>query len=480
MKPDSTTTSNTASVSTSSTHVEQQERAGVGEPQNPGDLAPTGLRISDAGRHVEPVHCGNNGQHQGDLQDPHPSPPSGRTGKTDSRKRTSSFPPAEDGRQEHHSPVKHQRLDSQHAVDYLRKEWLEIRKVPKVNKKKWVYYCRDKNVIKYLGLTKSIESVRKILDRNNNNSPNSNLCDDRYIRGIILNVIEQVEVPDKNKQYALAFLTDSDQRLQWKITPEIPDQDNHLHSEDFILKEIIERLESGGFTKNSHLYIYSLNSPCIGRKHDHPCIFLLYCLSCVLFKRYEIQTYIGFSIYYGFAGPISGLLANNKDHQQVKQAIKESEKSSPRYKFSLKNTKKFNVCNCVKNAIEGEDQTALLQRLDTFKPGVYKSFNTLDGWKNELNEILITEEKKFEELLREIADEDRYERIRQAFRSGFEEWWNASVGLALLSEHINRTALQFFIQDSQDLLPQLLTEGSTSLPQASFLKFIEVPLPEFS
>ncbi|KAL6473331.1 hypothetical protein MHYP_G00168920 [Metynnis hypsauchen] len=299
MIPDSPKASNKEAV-TSSTQVQEQEGGlGWGEPQDPGDLAPTELRISDADRPVEQVHSGNDGQHQGVVQEPHPSPPSARPGETNSRKRSSSFPPPGDERQEHHSPVKKTRgeskaasADGPAAVDDLRIGGVEIRKDGKMNTEFISYFSSKKR--------------------------------------------------------------------------------------NFILIKYLDLPKSG-------------------------------------------------------------------------------------------------------------DQDELLERLDQFKTVDYESFNTQDGWRNKINDIV----KQFEELLRGKADEDRFNHICEAFRSDIEEWWSDSEGLALLSEHINRTALQFFIQDIQkllqDLLPLLLTDDNnnnlrqenltdgTSVTRASFLKFIEVP-----
>ncbi|XP_036433774.1 uncharacterized protein LOC118812766 [Colossoma macropomum] len=388
------------------------------------------------------------------------------------------------------------------TVDDLLTGLVEIRKQSKMNKEKWIYYSSNEKAIKYLDLPKSINSVKKILNRNNNikinninnNSPNLNVCHDSFNKDIFLDFIKKVENEefDKNKQYGFAFLTNTDQTLEWKTGPHVPE--NNQHSEDFIVNKIIEIVKRGEITKYSELWIYSLYSPCMGKKDGHPCIILLICLSCFLFKEYNIKTYICFSIYYGFAGPISQLLAHHKDDQLVTQAIKEIKDSNPQYKFSLKKIKQFDVCSFIKNATEGEDQITLLDRLGKFKTEVYESFNTIGFWENN-NEILSTEENRFKDLLGEIADKDLYDRICDAFRSKLKEWWNASVDQALLSEHINRTALRFFIQDIQkllqDLLPQLLTDDnnhllqeiltddSKNLTQLDFLKFIELPLSEF-
>ncbi|KAL7858868.1 hypothetical protein AOLI_G00189700 [Acnodon oligacanthus] len=356
MEPDSTNTSN-KTARTSSTPVQEPERGlGWGEPQNSVDLAPTESRISDANRRVELIHCGNDGQRQGDLQDPHPSPPSGRTGKPVSRKRSSAFTPAGGKVEEHHSLIKRPRVERESRTDHeagsaddLLTEWVDIRKAGKVNKEEWAYCCNDTFI--YLDLTK-----RPISDR---------------------------LAPSNDRKYDLL----------------------------------------------------------------------------------------------------------------VTKAVKDTKDSKPQYKFSLKKIKPFDVRNCVKNATAGEVQDALVERLEQFIAGLCETFSTVEGWRNKLNDI----EKKFEELLREavhLRDEARYKCICDAFRSGFEEQWNASVDLALLSEHINRTAFQFFVQDIQkllqDLLPQLLTDENSNLPQetvtdgrtsptqASFLKFIEVPLPKFS
>lgn len=80
------------------------------------------------------------------------------------------------------------------------------------------------------------------------------------------------------------------------------------HSEDFLIDEILEVIRNSKKVYRE-LYIYSVNSPCLGRKGHHPCIMNLTDLSNQLGMEHNIKTYIGFSNYYA-CGDLQNYLPN--------------------------------------------------------------------------------------------------------------------------------------------------------------------------
>lgn len=103
------------------------------------------------------------------------------------------------------------------------------------------------------------------------------------------------------KQYAWAVLETRD-GLFFFFKPEFPCQQNNpvriKHSEDFLIDHIMEELDKNTEKIYTKLFIYSVNTPCIGRKCQEPCMVKLTNLSRHLSEEYNIETYIGFSQFY--------------------------------------------------------------------------------------------------------------------------------------------------------------------------------------
>lgn len=70
------------------------------------------------------------------------------------------------------------------------------------------------------------------------------------------------------------------------------------HCEDFLIRDIIEKVEKNTKFKYTELFIYSFNSPCLGRKGQDPCMIQLTDMSNYLSKNYNNKTYIGFNKFY--------------------------------------------------------------------------------------------------------------------------------------------------------------------------------------
>lgn len=75
------------------------------------------------------------------------------------------------------------------------------------------------------------------------------------------------------------------------------------HSEDFIIKESEKYLSD-----LSQIYLYSVNSPCLGRKESDPCMLRLITFS----ENHNIDINIGFSRYYVFIRSMHGFIKGQK------------------------------------------------------------------------------------------------------------------------------------------------------------------------
>lgn len=112
----------------------------------------------------------------------------------------------------------------------------------------------------------------------------------------------------KEKQYAWAALRRNDGSFYYfDIAFPCPEGNNNKqkhdsakikHSEDFLIDRIKTFFGKKSKYKYTELFIYSVNTPCLGRKGQDPCMIKLINLSKYLHGNYNIKTYIGFSKFY--------------------------------------------------------------------------------------------------------------------------------------------------------------------------------------
>lgn len=112
----------------------------------------------------------------------------------------------------------------------------------------------------------------------------------------------------EGKQYAWAVLKKDDGSIRhFKV--EFPyqkgkrnrkkcDSAETKHCEDFLINQIKKVVKKNTKFKYTELFIYSVNTPCLGRKGQNPCMINLTNMSIYLGINYNIKTYIGFSKYY--------------------------------------------------------------------------------------------------------------------------------------------------------------------------------------
>ncbi|XP_047673819.1 uncharacterized protein LOC113658481 isoform X2 [Tachysurus fulvidraco] len=185
------------------------------------------------------------------------------------------------------------------------------------------------------------------------------------------------------------------------------------HSEDLLIKKLKER-------KNIYaVWIYTTNSPCLGRKSHFPCLYNLINYA----KNHNIKMYIGFSKYYIFS----------KDMYKFIKNLEELRNWNPYHKFQVQ----FNITefkfkaarNIIKNIISEYSSLEM----------------TYSEWHQTGSETSVEFESTLRKELMESSDEE-FNNITEEFKI----WWTLSV-----DENLNRHVLPSVFEHIQGLYPNL-------------------------
>nr|XP_023848079.1 uncharacterized protein LOC111967361 [Salvelinus alpinus] len=81
-----------------------------------------------------------------------------------------------------------------------------------------------------------------------------------------------------------------------------------IHTEELLLQEVKQILKNNEKLRNTKLFIYTLNSPCLQNLGHDSCMDLLIKDSEELYKSYGITTIVGYSKWYGLTGQLTTFL----------------------------------------------------------------------------------------------------------------------------------------------------------------------------
>ncbi|XP_036433764.1 uncharacterized protein LOC118812756 [Colossoma macropomum] len=319
------------------------------------DSEPAVKMNSDTDRPVELITYLDTGQDQRNLPPLCPSPQAGRTGTRvmASMKRRPS--PTEDREPEQQSRTE---LPGVKPLKMPCENW---------SRAEFIYYCSDTDSVLFPDL--SIKKLSMLLILRTINYIAFTTQTDDHFDSDTKNIIfkqntkmfllmeskdDKIKVKMKN-QYAFFFFRKKDGSFTKPFGPYFPKDKGKVHSEDLVCAEIQE--VGKGLKQYIELYIYTVYSPCMGRKNTEPCMIRLICLSDMLGRRYGIKTYITFSKHYGATGPICKCLpdhtykkcsfsSKSTDSTYIKNISEPSENlnnkdKDPQSKFLKKNSSRY-------------------------------------------------------------------------------------------------------------------------------------------
>ncbi|XP_058263323.1 uncharacterized protein LOC131364211 [Hemibagrus wyckioides] len=207
------------------------------------------------------------------------------------------------------------------------------------------------------------------------------------------------------------------------------------HSEDFIIKEINER------NNISEVWIYTTNSPCLGRKSHLPCMFNLINLAI----SRQIKMYIGFSNYYIFNKNMYRFIRNLQDD--------ETRDWNSDQEFQVQfNITEF-ICKCKENEKIKDNNliTAAYNIIKNILPEYSGLEKTYKDWHQTGSETLaelestLREEMKERREMMEISDEEFSEITDEC-----KKWWTLSI-----DENLNRHVVPSILEKIHDFCPNL-------------------------
>lgn len=207
------------------------------------------------------------------------------------------------------------------------------------------------------------------------------------------------------------------------------------HSEDFIIKEIKER------NNISEVWIYTTNSPCLGRRSHSPCMFNLINLA----KSHDIKIYIGFSNYYIFNKNMYRFIRNLQDD--------EMRDWNSDHKFPVQfNIREF-IFNCKENKKikDGNLITAAYNIIKNILPEYSGLGKTYKDWHQTGSETLAELESTLREEMKERIE--MMESSDEEFRKITDEckkWWSLSI-----DENLNRHVVPSILENIHGFCPNL-------------------------
>ncbi|KAF0023530.1 hypothetical protein F2P81_024160 [Scophthalmus maximus] len=103
----------------------------------------------------------------------------------------------------------------------------------------------------------------------------------------------------EEKQHSWAVIEKEEEIVMYG--PYYPNYSKGIHSEDIIIQQTEELLESEEFSQQWKVYVFTMNSPCLARNTE-PCMINLVQKAHAWWTAYGVKTHIGFVRCWGFRG----------------------------------------------------------------------------------------------------------------------------------------------------------------------------------
>lgn len=121
----------------------------------------------------------------------------------------------------------------------------------------------------------------------------------------------------EDKQHSWAVIEKREEVVMYG--PYYPNYNKGEHSEDTIIKQTQELLESSGASEDWKVYVFTTNSPCLGRNIE-PCMLKLVRKAREWWLMFRVKTHVGFVKCWGFKG-IKETLFRVVNYSQVRTVV---------------------------------------------------------------------------------------------------------------------------------------------------------------
>ncbi|XP_031178094.1 uncharacterized protein LOC116066269 isoform X2 [Sander lucioperca] len=292
----------------------------------------------------------------------------------------------------------------------------------------------------------------------------------------------------EDKQHSWAVIEKQEEVVMYG--PYYPNYNNGEHSEDIIIKQTQELLESETVSEDWKVYVFTMNSPCLARNTD-PCMLKLAQKAKEWWSVYGVKTHIGYVKSWGFKGAKENLFRDinysqvdlidqAEDHENyVKAAEKADLNPLCENLFSdvkyLQRSARFSLINSVQES-DWKSYFKSMHSIFESKPEEEKKICTQEvNTVIEAAQILLSEKSgSFEEYLdkggafafdytfsSQVSDV-----IQDQMRLTFQQCWKemvqdkyAEIIREKLTEDFNQCAIQLFIKDIVKFTKEYLEIG---------------------
>lgn len=250
-------------------------------------------------------------------------------------------------------------------------------------------------------------------------------------------------VGEKKRQHALGFFKKKDGSEPRVLGPFPTDYLNGKHSEDYIIEEIKNMMPNKEINDYSEIWIYTVNSPCIGRKGKCPCMYNLIDLSVKLSQEYGIKMYIGFTKFYACIKNMADLITYSKKLEDSWNTIVEYCTLDLQLMFSVKFENLTNLNISMKTIPKNKKQD-VCEGIRSILSKCPDSEQTYEAWKQTRNAM----EEAFVLTLREKFGASDDEGFFAAVRSVFKKVWDGKLN-EKFTETVSKQVVLFYLNRFQ-------------------------------
>lgn len=290
----------------------------------------------------------------------------------------------------------------------------------------------------------------------------------------------------EDKQHSWAVIEKQEEIVMYG--PYYPNYNNGEHSEDIIIKQTQELLESNAASEDWKVYVFTMNSPCLAR-HTYPCMLNLVQKAQEWWNVFGVKTHIGYVKCWGFKGTKENMF-KDVSYRQV-DCIDQSEDHESYIKAAVKSTDLNPLCENLFSAVkhllgsvsfpminipQGQDWKSYFKNMHSILPEDKRKIfiQEVNAVTEAAQGLLSKQNRSFEECLERgqafVFDYDFSSQISDAtqaqIRLTFQQCWKEMVQdkyaefiQEKLTEDFNQSAVQLFITDVVKFTKQYLQIG---------------------
>ncbi|XP_060908077.1 uncharacterized protein LOC132984998 [Labrus mixtus] len=334
-------------------------------------------------------------------------------------------------------------------------------------------------------------SVRKVLERLKFTQSTDDIFLSDSVNKKFLAFLQDIteECGSEDKQHSWAVIEKQEEVVMYG--PYYPNYNNGLHSEDIIIKQTEELLQSQDVSEDWTVFVFTMNSPCLARNTD-PCMLNLVQTAHTWWSVYGVKTHIGYMKCWGFKGTKENLF-RDINYSQV-DCIDQSQDYESYLKATEKKTDLNPVCENMFSAVKHLLKSTCFPSLNMVQEQDWSSYFTSmlsiyeckpeeekEILTQDINSVVEAAQALFSETsgcLSEYLDRGRAfamdytfssqlsDAVQDQIRLAFHECWrdflqNKHVTFVkeTLTEDFNRCAVQLFIKDVEKFAGKYLQVG---------------------